>query len=178
MIQNLRFIWHNKTAAGGQTGGKGGSKEAASSGAAWLFRCHGAHTENMAVRLVSDGHVADYDSTRAGSKTSASGWANQFYCVIALPVLTMTVGVLGARRVRRDALTSPTVSLHCLYILFCCCDPPNCFENERVIWRVDQTTSSHSVGINWQTQSPETPRTLPCTQYWSYVFSSDPIFKC
>ena len=46
-------LLHSRTVAAGQTRETEGCKEAASSGADWLFRCHGAHTENMAVRLVA-----------------------------------------------------------------------------------------------------------------------------
>jgi len=42
-------LLRSRTAAAGRTG----CKEAASSGAAGPFTCHGARTENMAVRLVA-----------------------------------------------------------------------------------------------------------------------------
>jgi len=41
-------LLHSSRPAAGQTGGKEGCKEAAG-----LFTRHGAHTENMAVRLVA-----------------------------------------------------------------------------------------------------------------------------
>ena len=36
-------------------------------------------------------HVTERDGTRGGSKTSASGCANWFYCVSVLTVLTILV---------------------------------------------------------------------------------------